>query len=103
MKLIRCKWCGDVVNLCREEWRKCMCKASGGQYKDDNQIAVVGGKCEVIAIRNDFFNYEPFSKERQEGERDKILQGEYEGDKQIIRLKSSRRPRKNLNRYPDPV
>ena len=96
MKLIRCKMCGDIVNLCKEEWRKCMCRASGGQYKDDNQNAMVGGMCEVIAIRNDFFEYDSFSKERQEDNRDRIIQGEYEGDTQITRLKSSRKPRKKL-------
>lgn len=97
MKLIRCTWCGDVVNLCKEEWRKCMCKASGGQYKADNQNAVVGGKCEVIGIRNDFFEYEPHTIEREKEERNIILQGEYEGDTQITRIKSSRKPRKDLN------
>lgn len=97
MKLIRCKWCGDVVNLCKEEWRKCACKASAGQYKSDNQHAVVGGKCEVIAIRNDFFEFEPHSADREKEERNIILQGEYEGDTQITRLKSARKPRKSLN------
>ena len=97
MKLIRCLWCGDVVNLCKEQWRKCACKASGGQYKSDNQHAVVGGKCEVIAIRNDFFEHAPHSKEREQEGRNIVLQGEYEGDTQITRLKSSRKPRKSLN------
>jgi len=96
MKLIRCVYCNDVVRLVKEEWRKCLCKESGGQYKEDNQNAVVGGKCEVIGIRNDFFEYEPHSKEREEEGRDRLLQGEYGGDEQITRIKSSRKPRKDL-------
>lgn len=89
--------CGDIVGLCKEEWRKCMCRASGGQYKEDNQNVVVGGKCEVIAIRNDFFEYEPFCEERSLEGRDRLIQGEYEGDTQITRISSSRKPNKRLH------
>jgi len=94
MKLIRCRWCGDVVCLYKEEWRKCLCKASGGQYNEDNQTVTVGGKCEVIGIRNDYFDYEPFTEERNREGRNVIIQGEYEGDKEVKRVKSSRKPRK---------
>ena len=93
MKLIRCKYCNDVVRLVKEEWRKCICKESGGQYRSDDQTAIVGGNCEVIGIRNDFFDYEPFSKEREQYDRNKIIQGEYKGDDQITRLKSPKKPR----------
>ena len=97
MKLIRCKYCNDVVRLVKQEWRKCICKASGGQYLPDDQNAIVGGHCEIIGIRNDYFDYEPFSKEREEEGRDRIIQGEYEGDEEIIRVKSARKPRHNPN------
>ena len=89
MKLIRCNECGDVINLCKEEWRRCYCKESGGQYNEDNQTVIVGGKCEVIGIRNDYFEYKPFSKEREEDNRDRIIQGEYPGDIQITRIESA--------------
>jgi hypothetical protein len=98
MKLIRCQYCNDVVRLVKEEWRKCLCKESGGQYNEDDQTVTVGGKCEVFGIRNDFFEYEPFSKERSEDNRDIIIQGEYEGDLQIKRVKSSRKPKKDTRR-----
>ena len=88
MKLIRCNECGDVVNLCKEVWRRCYCKESGGQYTQGNQTVIVGGRCEVIGIRNDYFDYKPFSKEREEDNRDRILQGEYPGDIQITRIES---------------
>jgi len=96
MKLIRCKDCNDVVRLVMQEWRKCLCKESGGQYNEDDQTALVGGNCEVIGIRNDYFNYEPFSEERNKEQRNVILQGEYNGDTQIKRKKTSRKPRKKL-------
>jgi len=86
MKLIRCQYCNDVIRLCKEEWRMCLCGESGGRYNEDNQTVVVSGKCEVFGIRNDFFEYEPFSKERREDNRDRLIEGEYEGDKQITRI-----------------
>lgn len=93
MKLIRCGECGDVINLCKEEWRMCLCGESGGQYNEDNQTAIVGGKCEVFGIRNDFFEYAPFSKERREHDRDRLVQGEYAGDAQIHRVESPKKPK----------
>jgi hypothetical protein len=102
VKLIRCNECGDVINLCKEEWRRCYCKESGGQYNEDNQTVIVGGKCEVIGIRNDYFDYKPFSKERTEDNRNIILQGEYEGDLEVKRVKSSRKPRLNLPKITKP-
>jgi hypothetical protein len=95
MKLIRCKECNDVIRLVKEEWRRCLCKESGGQYNGDDQTVIVGGKCEVFGIRNDFFEYEPFSNERTLDNRDRLIQGEYEGDLQIRRVKSSRKPRRS--------
>ena len=97
MKLIRCKYCNDVVRLVKQEWRKCICKASGGQYLQDDQRAVVGGCCEVIGIRNDYFEHAPFSAEREQEGRGIIIQGEYAGDAEIIRVKSARKPRHNPN------
>lgn len=100
MKLIRCKKCNDVVRLIHKNWRTCECGKSGGQYNDDMLSATVGGKCEVIGIRNDYFTSEPFTPERivnKEGEVvDKIIQGEYLGDVQIHRIFKGSGPRLNL-------
>lgn len=71
----------------------CLCGESGGRYNEDNQTAVVGGRCEVFGIRNDFFDYEPFSKERREDNRDRLIEGEYKGDEQIKRVKSPKKPK----------
>lgn len=74
----------------------CLCGESGGQYNEDNQTAVVGGKCEVFGIRNDFFDYEPFSRERREDNRDRLIEGEYDGDEQIKRVES---PKKSKDKF----
>lgn len=94
MKLIKCNDCGDVVRLTHDKWRMCSCGSSGGQYNEDLTTATVGGNCEVIGLRNDFFDEKPFSKKR-EG-KDKIIQGEYKGDTQIHRIKSPKGPRLNI-------
>jgi hypothetical protein len=86
MKLIRCKNCDDVVRLIHTRWRTCECRQSGGQYNGLTMSATIGGNCEVIGIRNDFFEHEPFSEERNI--RNTIIQGEYEGDIQIYRIES---------------
>lgn len=85
MKLVKCKNCNDVVRLIHDKWRKCDCGKSGGQYNDDLLSATVGGDCEVIGLRNDFFETKPFSKKR--GDLSGIIQGEYKGDVQIHRIK----------------
>ena len=90
MKLIRCKNCDDVVRLIHTRWRKCECGESGGQYNGLSMSATIGGNCEVIGIRNDLFDYEPFHNERNS--RNGIIQGEYEGDIQIHRIESSDGP-----------
>lgn len=95
MKLIRCKNCDDVVRLIHTKWRICECGKSGGQYNDLTMSATVGGDCEVIGIRNDFFEFEPFSEERNS--RNGIIQGEYEGDVQIYRIESPKGPKLNIN------
>lgn len=92
-KLIRCKNCEDIVRLVHTKWRKCECGQSGGQYNDDLLSATVGGNCEVIGIRNDFFQSKPFSKKRDEDGKNGIIQGEYEGDTQIHRIKSADGPK----------
>jgi hypothetical protein len=93
MKLIRCKKCDDVVRLVHTKWRKCECGESGGQYNDDLMSATVGGNCEVIGIRNDYFAEKPFSKKRNDKELNSIIQGEYDGDVQIHRIKSGDGPK----------
>jgi len=101
MKLVRCKQCDDVVRLVHTEWRKCDCGKSGGQYNDDLITATVGGDCEVIGIRNDFFAAKQFSKEREKkddkGQKNIIIQGEYKGDNQIHRIKSSDGPKLKID------
>ena len=94
MKLIRCKTCNDVIRLIHTKWRTCECGGSGGQYNGLTLSATVGGDCEVIGIRNDFFDAPPFSKDRED--KNMIIQGEYKGDVQIYRIKSPLGPRLNL-------
>ncbi len=93
MKLIRCEECGDVVRIVHTKWRKCDCGKSGGQYNDDMISATVGGTCEVIGLRNDFFTEKQFSKKRGEDGKNIIIQGEYLGDNQIHRVKSGNGPK----------
>jgi hypothetical protein len=100
-KLIRCKKCEDIVRLVHTKWRKCECGKSGGQYNDDLMSATVGGDCEVIGLRNDYFIAKPFSKERDKkddkGNLSKIIQGEYDGDVQIHRIESGDGPKLKMN------
>ena len=92
-KLIRCKKCEDIVRLVHTKWRKCECGESGGQYNDDLMSATVGGNCEVIGLRNDYFTEKPFSKKRNKQELNTIIQGEYDGEVQIHRIESSEGPK----------
>jgi hypothetical protein len=91
VKLIRCNTCEDVVRLVHTKWKTCECGKSGGQYNDDLISATIGGDCEVIGLRNDFFKEQPFSKKRNG--KDVIIQGEYLGDNQIHRIKSGKGPK----------
>ena len=101
MKLIRCNNCEDVVRLIETKWRKCECGKSGGQYNGDSLSATIGGDCEVIGIRNDFFATKPFSKARNEsddkGQKNVIIQGEYEGDVQLHRIESGDGPKLKMD------
>lgn len=56
----------------------------GGQYNGTTMSATVGGNCEVIGIRNDFF--ESKIEDRVKDGRNQIIQGEYLGDVQIHRI-----------------
>jgi hypothetical protein len=91
MKLIRCNNCDDVVRLVHTKWKTCECGKSGGQYNDDLISATIGGDCEVIGLRNDYFKEKPFSKKRND--KATIIQGEYLGDDQIHRIKSPKGPK----------
>ena len=93
MKLIRCNQCGDVARLVHTKWRKCECGKSGGQYNADMISATVGGDCEVIGLRNDYFEKKQFSKAREDKALSTMIQGEYLGDNQIHRIKSGDGPR----------
>jgi hypothetical protein len=100
-KLIRCKKCEDIVRLVHTKWRKCECGESGGQYNDDMISATVGGDCEVIGIRNDYFAAKQFSKKRSDdGDLNNIIQGEYDGDVQIHRIKSGDGPKLKMEIEP---
>ncbi len=95
MKLIRCKNCEDVVRLVHTDWRQCDCGKSGGQYNDDLISATVGGDCEVIGIRNDFFTLS--KKARTKDAVNCIIQGEYLGDVQIYRIISGNGPKLKMD------
>jgi hypothetical protein len=97
VKLIRCNNCEDVVRLIERDWRSCDCGESGGQYNQDMISATVGGDCEVIGLRNDFFKEKPFSKKRGEDGKNIIIQGEYLGDNQIHRIDSGKGPRLKMD------
>jgi hypothetical protein len=101
MKLIKCNKCGDVARLVHTKWRTCECGKSGGQYNADMISATVGGDCEVIGLRNDYFEAKPFSKARDKkddkGQINSIIQGEYLGDVQIHRIKSGDGPRLKMD------
>ena len=46
-----------------------------------------------MGLRNDFFAAKPFSKKREDDELNMIIQGEYDGDVQIHRIKSGDGPK----------
>ncbi len=94
MKLIRCKTCDDVIRLIHTRWRMCECGKSGGQYNGITMSATVGGDCEVIGIRNDYFEYPQFSEDRIE--RATLIQGEYLHDNQVFRINSPEGPNLDL-------
>jgi hypothetical protein len=72
-----------------------------GIYNADMISATVGGDCEVIGLRNDYFEAKPFSKARDKkddkGQINSIIQGEYLGDVQIHRIKSGDGPRLKMD------
>lgn len=100
MKLVKCNQCGDVTRLIHTKWRQCECGKSGGQYNDDMISATVGGDCEVIGLRNDYFELKPFSKDRNKDGLNAIIQGEYENDVQIHRIKSPKGPKLKMDIKP---
>ena len=88
-----------------QEWRTCLCGASGGQYNKDGMTATLGGAARVFGVGNTFFNeLYPFLDE--EGKRKVRLKffgqptdawwGEYPGDKQIFRIAEAKGPRINV-------
>ena len=102
MKLIYCNKCRDVIRLIQENWRKCYCGKSGGQYNDDLVTATVGGSCKVFGIANPFFSKE-FQKAKNKQyvrwkygygyESTDIWYGEYKNDTQVFRIKSPNGPK----------
>ena len=56
MKLLACPVCHDVLGLLGQEWRICLCGASGGQYNADLMTATVGGAARVFGVGNPFFD-----------------------------------------------
>lgn len=103
MKLLFCPDCHDVHGLIMQEWRMCLCGASGGQYNRDGMTATLGGKARVFGVGNPFFN-ELYPFLDVEGKRKMRAQfygqpdtdawwGEYEGDQQIFRIVDAKGPR----------
>lgn len=66
MKLIFCPECKDIRKLIRHEWRRCSCKASGGQYESNGWHAKIAGKAIALGINNIEFrqaiNFTPHHK-----------------------------------------
>ena len=105
MKILQCPICRDVVGLLGQEWRKCICGASGGQYNRDLITATLGGRARVFGVANPFFNEMfPFLNEEGKAAMHKKLNyvpidcwwGEYAGDAQIFRIESPDGPRLNV-------
>lgn len=55
MKLLFCPACHDAFSLRPEQWRRCRCGASGGQYNRDKETATIGGRARVFGVGNPFF------------------------------------------------
>jgi hypothetical protein len=102
MKLLFCPDCHDAHELIPDEWRMCLCGASGGQYNADGMTATIGGRARVFGVGNTFFNelYPLLGAEAKKMVRQKYFGqetdawwGEYKGDQQIFRIKSAKGPR----------
>lgn len=103
MKLLWCPSCYDIVALRLEEWRLCFCRKVGGQYNSDGVTATIGGKGKVIGIANPFLagslpmdlsDRDVFrQKYYPEGQGQDVWFGDYEGDVQLIRVRSPFGPR----------
>jgi len=103
MKLLFCPICHDALGLLGQEWRKCICGASGGQYNRDQMTATVGGLARVFGVGNPFFSelYPYTTPETRREMRKKYYGqpdtdawwGEYPGDLQIFRIQSPDGPR----------
>lgn len=103
MKILYCQICGDVLGLLGQEWRKCVCGDSGGQYNADCMTATVGGKARVFGVGNPFFSeLYPYTTPETRKEMRKRFYGqpdtdawwgEYPGDVQIFRIQSPDGPR----------
>jgi hypothetical protein len=107
MKLLFCPDCHDVHGLVMQEWRKCLCGESGGQYNSDGMTATVGGKARVFGVGNPFFDplyvyiqdtdlnhgLKKMQKDLYGHNKGDCWWGEYEGDKQIFRIQDAEGPR----------
>ena len=65
MKLIYCKWCGDLVKL-NLEIRYCRCKKSSGKYTNDLD-AIYAGKYVVPLGINNFSFKDALNNQPKEG------------------------------------
>lgn len=103
MKLLYCPLCHDVMGLIQQEWRTCLCGASGGQYNADGMTATIGGRVRIFGVGNPFFN-ELYPYLESEGKRKMRVDmygqpdtdawwGEYEGDQQLFRIAKGTGPR----------
>lgn len=54
MKLLFCRDCEDIINLCPIE-RKCLCGNISGKYTDRTNISITGDTAVIIGIPNSSF------------------------------------------------
>lgn len=115
MKLLFCPACHDTFGLRAEQWRRCVCGASGGQYNRDKETATIGGKARVFGIGNPFFF--PTWLAKTEDERQALRASYYQrdqdcwwgespdtpGDVQLFRIPDAAGPRLRIKilYYPD--
>ena len=102
MKLLFCPDCHDAHELIPDEWRMCLCGASGGQYNADGMTATIGGRARVFGVGNTFFNElypllgpdgKKIVRQKYFGQETDAWWGEYKGDQQIFRVEEAEGPR----------
>lgn len=102
MKLLYCDVCHHVVAIRGSHWSKCDCGRIGGQYNEDGVTATVGGPARVFGVANPFFapEWQQLTPGQQQDKREAYNYGPsdcwwggYEGDSQLLFIKSPSGPR----------